>query len=192
MDEENINNSKIEIKKKIHRKYNVSIKKPLTPYFLFCQEKREEYQKVSDQKLDVKTLGELWRKLPEEKKKPYKEKYEIAKAEYDQKIEKLKSMIPKIKKDKNKKAKNNDDEKEEEEEENDNASDDDEADIIENDEYSNESTTINKKKNKTRKAKKAKAKTNKLQHEKDNLKACNCGECDECKKTKKKNRNQKD
>ena len=29
MDEENINNSKIEIKKKIHRKYNVSIKKPL-------------------------------------------------------------------------------------------------------------------------------------------------------------------
>lgn len=188
MDEENINNSKIEIKKKIHRKYNVSIKKPLTPYFLFCQEKREEYQKVSDQKLDVKTLGELWRKLPEEKKKPYKEKYEIAKAEYDKKIEKLKSMIPKIKKDKNKKGKKNDEENEEEENDNDNdnASDDDEADIIENDEYSNESTTINKKKNKTRKAKKAKAKTNKLQHEKDNLKACNCGECDECKKTKKK------
>ena len=159
MDEENINNSKIEIKKKIHRKYNVSIKKPLTPYFLFCQEKREEYQKVSDQKLDVKTLGELWRKLPEEKKKPYKEKYEIAKAEYDKKIEKLKSMIPKIKKDKNKKGKKNDEDNEEND--NDNASDDDEADIIENDEYSDESTTINKKKNKTRKAKKAKAKTNK-------------------------------
>ena len=39
----------------------VAAKKPLTPFFRFCADKREEHAKKSDSKLSAKELGEKWR-----------------------------------------------------------------------------------------------------------------------------------
>merc|ERR1711861_7520 len=69
-------------------------KKPLTPFFLFSQEKREEVSKANpEMKLAQigKKMGELWRGLSDEEKAPYKERtqkameaYKAVRAEYEQ------------------------------------------------------------------------------------------------------------
>ena len=62
----------------------VAAKKPLTPYFRFCQQEREKHAKHSESKLTAKELGEKWRGLSDAAKKPYQDAYQNAKAEYDE------------------------------------------------------------------------------------------------------------
>ena len=51
------------------KKRENSIKRPQTAYFLFCQEKREEFKKKGDEsKLTAKELGAMWKNLSESKK----------------------------------------------------------------------------------------------------------------------------
>ncbi len=66
-----------------------SLKKPMPAYMLFCIKKREQEK---DKRLTGKQLGEMWNKLSELEKKPFieqynleKKKYELLKAELEQK-----------------------------------------------------------------------------------------------------------
>ena len=131
--------------KKSQKKDN-GLKRPTTPYFLFCSKQREELKKKGeDKKLTAKELGAMWQKLSDTKKKPFIEKYELEKKKY----EKMKDEL----------ANKSESESEEEKEE----------------------------KKPKKKASKAKGRCKKSQNEKNNAKACNCGECDDCLKGKKKN-----
>ena len=58
-------------------------KKPLTPFFRFCAEEREEHAKKSESKLSAKELGEKWRALSEEDKQEYRDAYNEEKEKYD-------------------------------------------------------------------------------------------------------------
>ena len=130
--------SKEKIKKTSSRN---NLKRPMTPYFLFCSKKREEHAKSGDgKKLTAKELGAMWKKLSEEEKKPFNEKYERELKKYNEMLNEL-----------NKKS---EEEKDSEQEE--------------------DKQLSNKKKFKV------KAKTKRSQNDKNNKKACNCGQCDEC------------
>ena len=60
------------------------LKRPTTPYFLFCQEQRDELKKKGEEKkLTAKELGAMWKKLPDTKKKPFIAKYEEEKKKYE-------------------------------------------------------------------------------------------------------------
>ena len=55
------------------KKSNDDLKRPQTPYFLFCSKQREELKKRGDdRKLSAKELGAMWKKLSETKKKFFK------------------------------------------------------------------------------------------------------------------------
>ena len=72
------------------KKSDNGLKRPQTPYFLFCQKQREDLKKAGDErKLTAKELGAMWKKLSETKKKPFMEQYEKEKKKY----EKLKDEI---------------------------------------------------------------------------------------------------
>ena len=77
------------VKKKKAQNY---LKKPLSPYLLFCVEKRAQEK---DKKYTAKELGELWNRHSEQEKKPYYDKYESEKKEYEQ----LKAELEKNKSD---------------------------------------------------------------------------------------------
>ena len=66
------------VKKKKAQNY---LKKPLSPYLLFCVEKRAQEK---GKKFTAKELGELWNRHSEQEKKPYYDKYESEKKEYEQ------------------------------------------------------------------------------------------------------------
>ena len=69
--------------KKSQKKDN-GLKRPTTPYFLFCSKQREELKKKGeDKKLTAKELGAMWQKLSDTKKKPFIEKYELEKKKYE-------------------------------------------------------------------------------------------------------------
>ena len=52
------------------------MKKPKSPYFLFCDKQMEEIKNKGDnKKLTAKELGDMWLKLPEEKKKVFYDEY---------------------------------------------------------------------------------------------------------------------
>ena len=73
------------------RQNNISkneLKRPQTPFFLFCSKKREEESKKENGKrLKAKELAKMWKELPNTKKKPFIDKYEKDKKEYDKKLE---------------------------------------------------------------------------------------------------------
>ena len=173
MDEENITNSPYELPaRKTRRKPKVNIKKPLTPYFLFCQDKRQEYEEQNQkQKLKPKELGQMWHSLSEEEKKPYIERYNIAKKEYDETVAKLRELMKKANKDKKNKQKSESDEE---------------------DSVSADSSNEDDANKKTQPKAKRKAPTKKEDNKKNNTKSCNCGECDDCKKKKRKKKSPKE
>ena len=66
------------------QKSDTGLKRPQTPYFLFCSKQREELKKKGDdKKLTAKELGAMWKKLSETKKKPFVEQYELEKKKYE-------------------------------------------------------------------------------------------------------------
>ena len=73
-------------------------KKPLTPYFAFAQEKREELKKTlqAGEKINEK-LSSVWKSMSEEEKKPYMEQYrkgmEEREEKYKERIEKNKERL---------------------------------------------------------------------------------------------------
>ena len=72
------------------QKSDNGLKRPATPYFLFCSKQREELKKKGDEKkLTAKELGAMWKKLSETKKKPFLEQYELEK----KKSEKMKDEL---------------------------------------------------------------------------------------------------
>ena len=72
------------------RKNTIQLKRPQTPYFLFCSKKREELKKAGNEKrLTAKQLGAMWRKLSEEEKKPLIEQYEKDIIEYERRKKEL-------------------------------------------------------------------------------------------------------
>ena len=59
------------------KKSKDGLKRPQTPYFLFCSKQREELKKKGDnRRLTAKELGSMWSKLSETKKNVFKEQYE--------------------------------------------------------------------------------------------------------------------
>ena len=62
------------------KKANISLKKPLSAYMLFCVEKRAQEK---DRKYNAKDLGKMWNKLSEEEKKPYFDRFELEKKKYE-------------------------------------------------------------------------------------------------------------
>ena len=79
------------IKKRIKKKKKIIPKRPMTPYFLFCQEKRQEYINSDNQrKLTAKELGSMWKNLPDEQKNSFIKQYEKDKKKYDEDKQKLK------------------------------------------------------------------------------------------------------
>ena len=102
------------IKKRIKKKKKIIPKRPMTPYFLFCQEKRQEYINSDNQrKLTAKELGSMWKNLPDEQKNSFIKQYDKDKKKYEEDKQKLK-------------------EKSEEEEEDDDNDDDSEVDQMPN------------------------------------------------------------
>ena len=86
MSQENLNNSPYEIiyRNKRANRVNMNIRRPLTPYFLFCQDKRAEHVKNGeDKKLTAIELGKKWRNLPPNEKRSYENKYLNSKKAYD-------------------------------------------------------------------------------------------------------------
>ena len=72
------------------KKSSDDLKKPATPYFLFCSKCREDLKKSGDdRKLTAKELGAMWKKLPETEKKIYNDLYQESKKKY----EKLKNEL---------------------------------------------------------------------------------------------------
>ena len=73
--------------KKISRKTKKlisNLKKPKTPYFVFCQKVREEQKKQNEnKKLSAKELGLMWNRLSDIEKKIYISQYEEEKKKYD-------------------------------------------------------------------------------------------------------------
>ena len=60
----------IKINKSSQKLKNKGLKRPQTPYFLFCSKTREDLKKIgNDKKLTSKELGEMWKQLSEDKKK---------------------------------------------------------------------------------------------------------------------------
>ncbi|EAY03627.1 HMG box family protein [Trichomonas vaginalis G3] len=92
---------------------------PASPYILFCKEKRPQV-KADNPGIafgDIaKKLGEMWKNLSEEEKKPYIEKAEAEKAEHKDEPKEKKSKC-KSKCKSTKKSKKEDSEKEESEKE---------------------------------------------------------------------------
>lgn len=164
--EENSINSIEEVEKIIPKnKIEVNVKRPLTAYFLFCQEKRKKfYEESGGKKINPRTLGQLWQNLSPERKRPYQEMYKKNKKEYDDLVSKLKKIKNSATKEKGE------------------GDDDDDIDDA------NAKTEKEKKKRK----RKVKAKTNKEDNRKYNIQACNCGECDDCKKKKTKKTKKKE
>ena len=61
-----------------------NLKRPQTPYFLFCSKQRDELKKKGDdKKLTAKELGDMWKKLSDEDKKPFIDKYQEEKKKYE-------------------------------------------------------------------------------------------------------------
>lgn len=62
--------------KKPAAKKHAGEKRPLNAYMLFCQEKRPEH-KEENPEIDATdmaiALGEMWKALPDEEKKPYRD-----------------------------------------------------------------------------------------------------------------------
>ena len=74
------------------KKSDNDLKRPQTPYFLFCSKQREELKKKGeDKKLTAKELGAMWNKLSETKKKPFFEKFEAEKKKYEKMKDELES-----------------------------------------------------------------------------------------------------
>ena len=72
------------------RKNTIQLKRPQTPYFLFCSKKREELKKAgNDKRLTAKELGAMWKKLSEEEKKSLIEQYEKDRIEYERRKKEL-------------------------------------------------------------------------------------------------------
>ena len=156
-DEENSINLKKEIEKVIPKnKLSYTIKKPLTPYFLFCKEKRKEYKdKHPGKKIMAKTLGQMWQALTEEQKKPYIDQYTKEKEEYDILVTKLNQIREKSNRSSLNKEPTSGSNTEDEEED-------------------------------KRPSRKVKVKTSKEEQDELSKKVCNCGRCDDCIKNKKK------
>ena len=78
------------IKKRIKKKKKIIPKRPMTPYFLFCQKKRIEYINSENQrKLTAKELGSMWKNLPDEQKNTFFIQYEKDKKKYEEDKQKL-------------------------------------------------------------------------------------------------------
>ena len=72
------------------KKYKDDVKRPQTPYFLFCSKQREDLKKKGDdRKLTVKELGAMWKKLSDTKKQVFKDQYEEEKKKYDKLVDEL-------------------------------------------------------------------------------------------------------
>ena len=114
MSQENLNNSPYETlyrNKRITRE-NLNVRRPLTPYFLFCQDQRAENVKNGDgKKLTAIELGKKWRNLSPDKNNFYVNKYLNSKKAYD-------ALIKRI----NEEKKGKDEDSEETENESDNSS----------------------------------------------------------------------
>ena len=68
------------------------LKRPQTPFFLFCSSQRKRIiQNGKGINLTAKELGEIWKNLPEEKKQIYKDKYKSDKLKYERLKAKLKT-----------------------------------------------------------------------------------------------------
>ena len=63
-------------------------KKPLTPFFAFCADQRENHK--GDDKLTAKVLGERWRDLGEKGQGKWKDAYVKEKAAWDEEQEEKK------------------------------------------------------------------------------------------------------
>lgn len=61
-----------------------SVSRPLTPYMLFCTQKRKK-----DSNISVKELGKLWNNLTKSKKQKYMDEYKAAKEKYDKFLEEI-------------------------------------------------------------------------------------------------------
>ena len=86
MSQENLNNSSYEIiyRNKRANRINMNIRRPLTPCFLFFQDKRAEQVKNGDgKKLTTIELGKKWRNLSPDEKRFYENKYLNSKKVYD-------------------------------------------------------------------------------------------------------------
>lgn len=60
------------------------LKRPQTPFFLFCSSQRKKIiQNGRGFNLSAKELGEMWKSLPEEKKQIYQDKYKKDKLKYE-------------------------------------------------------------------------------------------------------------
>ena len=60
------------------------LKRPQTPFFLFCSSQRKRIiQNGKGINLTAKELGEIWKNLPEDKKQIYKDKYKSDKLKYE-------------------------------------------------------------------------------------------------------------
>ena len=70
---------------KKHKKKNKKIKRPKNPFIQYSEAMRSEHK----EKLSVKELGEMWKKLPEDKKKPYIDKFEAEKIVYEKSLDAL-------------------------------------------------------------------------------------------------------
>ena len=65
-------------------KRKLDIKRPQTAYFIFCSKQRELAKKnISNEKLNAKQLGIMWKKLSDIQKEPYIEQYKEEKKKYD-------------------------------------------------------------------------------------------------------------
>ena len=64
--------------------YATGLKRPITPYFLFCSKQRTDIKKIgADKKLTAKQLGKMWKNLSETEKRPFIEQYELEKKKYE-------------------------------------------------------------------------------------------------------------
>eukprot|EP00455_Lapot_gusevi_P021975 TRINITY_DN22924_c0_g1_i1.p1 TRINITY_DN22924_c0_g1~~TRINITY_DN22924_c0_g1_i1.p1 ORF type:complete len:316 (+),score=83.31 TRINITY_DN22924_c0_g1_i1:65-1012(+) len=69
-----------------------AIKKPTTAYFAYCKEKREEVKaqyNLEGKEVTTK-LGELWRKMTDEEKKPYEDLVKQDKERYEREVQEKK------------------------------------------------------------------------------------------------------
>ena len=78
-----------------YNKFNeIRLKRPNTPFFIFCSKFREMHKKANDtKKYTAKELGKIWKDMSDIAKSEYIDEYKKNKREYDLRIKKLKEII---------------------------------------------------------------------------------------------------
>ena len=66
-----------------NRKDIQGLKKPLSPFFVFCSKIRKEFKEKKMDTPNLKQLSEMWKKVPDNEKEPFYIKYDEEKNQYE-------------------------------------------------------------------------------------------------------------